>query len=213
MAVNSIQYETLLSMCSQHTGAVELLKHYRPYLETIPSMRRPQDSIVTLPLPNIRVREAVLLGRQMQLVPSGSVLTLPCEAAFLMCDPEWKVKTGIDIFVFVHRPQEDFSDLLMRWRQTQVLLNQGYEWMLPTRFDHLLSDGSNPKHPLFVVFAQTPERIIKGLQGAALPVVRYPFVADLEVEEAVAEDLGLDQIPGLDDIDTSALENPDSDSI
>ena len=38
-------YQTLLSLCTSHDGVVALLQHYRPYLETIPSLRRPQDSM------------------------------------------------------------------------------------------------------------------------------------------------------------------------
>ncbi|HEY9735988.1 MAG TPA: hypothetical protein V6D06_06890 [Trichocoleus sp.] len=210
MAVKSIQYETLLSICTEHKGALELLRQYRPYLEAVPSMRRPKDSIVTLPLPNARVREAAHLQEQSPPVSAGAVVTLPCDVALLMCDPEWKVKTGVEIFVFIHRPHEDFSDLLMRWRKTQILLDGGYEWLLPQRYQHLLSDGGESSHPLFVVFPQTPDRIVQGLRGAALPVVVYPLGDEAEPPEATSQELGLDQIPGLDEIDTSGLETPDS---
>ncbi|MBO1068768.1 MAG: hypothetical protein HEQ13_05030 [Dolichospermum sp. DEX189] len=47
---------------------------------------------------------------------------LPCDIAIIMCDPEWKIKTSVEILVFIHRPHEDFSDLLGRWRQSQVYL-------------------------------------------------------------------------------------------
>lgn len=210
MPIKPIQYESVLSVCTEHEGALELLRRYRPYLETVPSMRRPQDSIVTLPLPNVRVRGSAYLNSQNGPVSAGNVVTLPCDVTFLMCDPEWKVKTGVEIFVFIHRPQEDFSHLLMRWRQTQILLDQGYEWMLPHRYQHLLSDGANACHPLFVVFPQTPERIVKGLKGAALPVVIYPFDFEREDSEPSAEELGIEDIPGLEDIDASHLEIPDS---
>lgn len=208
-----IQYEMLLSTCAEPMGALELLKRYRPYLEVVPSMRRPQDSIVTIPLPNVRVRDAAHVNPQGGAIAAGAVVTLPCDIAFLMCDPEWKVKTGIEIFVFIHRPQEDFSDLLMRWRQTQILLDRGYEWLLPQRYQHLFNEGSDARHPLFVVFPQTPARIAQGLKGAALPVALYPFEGEeLTTAEPTPEEFGLEDIPGLDDIDATSLELPDSES-
>lgn len=221
MAVQPIQYETVLSRCTEYQGALELLRRHRPYLEIVPSMRRPDDSIVTLPLPNVRVHENTLVGTSAADTPAaetfvnaGSVVTLPCDVAFLMCDPEWKVKTGIAIFVLIHRPQEDFSQLLMRWRRTERLLEQGYEWLLPKRFQYLLSDAADTSYPLFVVFPQTPERILKGLRGAALPVITYPFDQSSlpEVESAPAEEtnLGLMDLPELEDIDPNRLELPDS---
>ncbi|MBD0334891.1 MAG: hypothetical protein ICV62_05340 [Cyanobacteria bacterium Co-bin13] len=210
MAVKPIQYETLLSFCTEHRGALELLRQYRPYLEAIPSMRRPQDSIVTLPLPNVRVREAVYPQGAAMPVAAGAAVTLPCEVAFLMCDPEWKVKTGVEIFVFIHRPNEDFADFLMRWRRTQIFLDRGHEWLLPQRYQHLLSDGAESSHPLFVVFPQTPKRIVQGLRGAALPVVVYPLDEAGETAEVSDVDPELDLIAGLEDIDTSSLEIPDS---
>ncbi|PSN10616.1 hypothetical protein C7271_25750 [filamentous cyanobacterium CCP5] len=212
MAVHPIQYDTVLSRCTQHDGALELLRRHRPYLETVPSMRRPGDSIVTLPLPNVRVRENSLVGSKDTFVDAGSAVTLPCDVALLMCDPEWQVKTGVEIFVFIHRPQEDFYQLLMRWRRTERLLAQGYEWLLPKRLEHLLSDGADDSFPLFVAFPQTPHRIIQGLQGAALPVVVYPFDAPVPQEESaqVEARLGLDNLTELDDIDPSQLDIPES---
>lgn len=211
MAINSLQYETLLSTCTDHQGALELLKHHRPYFEAVPSVRRPQDSIVTLPLPNVRVREAAHVAPQIPAVGAGKVVTLPCDVAMLMCDPEWKIKTGIEIFAYIHRPDEDFSDLLMRWRQTQILLDQGYEWLLPQPYRHLLSDGSDASHPLFVLFPQTPDRIRKGLMGAALPTVTFPWDAPAPEADNGDDDLGLENLPGLDNIDPSSLENVDED--
>lgn len=215
MAVHPIQYDTVLSRCTQYDGALELLRRHRPYLETVPSMRRPDDSIITLPLPNVRVRENSLVGASETFVDAGSAVTLPCDVAFLMCDPEWKVKTGIEIFVFIHRPEEDFSHLLMRWRRTERLLAQGYEWLLPKRFEYLLSDGAENSYPLFVVFPQTPTRILKGLQGAALPVVIYPFDTPMpEAEEPTDTEarLGLSNLPGLEDIDPTRLDVPDGEA-
>jgi len=181
MAVKQVQYETLLATCSEYSGAIALLKQYRPYLEVIPSMRRPKESVVTIPLPAIRVRNPVQPnGHAGMHLTAGESVLLPCDVGLLMCDPEWKIKTGVEIFIFIHRPNEDFSDLLMRWRQTQILLDRGYEWLLPARYRHLLSDGAEVIRPLFVVFPQSPDRILRGLKGAGLPVITY---ADETLEE------------------------------
>ncbi|XGB41581.1 MAG: hypothetical protein LVS60_15130 [Nodosilinea sp. LVE1205-7] len=148
-----------------------LLQHYRPYLETIPSLRRPQDSMVILPLPNVRlsvITEARTGGE-------GAMVNLPCDLAVVMCDPEWKITMETEILVFIHRPPEDFSQLLGRWRQTQILLDQSYEWIMPHRYQHLIGTGSGRAYPLFVVFPETPSRIPRGLGGAGLPTIRYPF--------------------------------------
>jgi hypothetical protein len=51
------------------------------------------------------------------------------------------------------------------------LLNKGYEWVMPDRYQHILSEGAEETHPLFVVFPETPERIRRGLRGAGLPFV------------------------------------------
>ncbi|MEA5451086.1 hypothetical protein VB780_21080 [Leptolyngbya sp. CCNP1308] len=209
MAIKPIQYETLLSVCTDHEGALELLKHHRPYLEAVPSMRRPEESVITLPLPNVRIRDGVHLNPHSQSIATGSVVTLPCDVALLMCDPEWKIKTGIEIFVYIHRPQEDFSDLLMRWRHTQILVDRGYEWLLPQRYEHLLSDGTDKTHPLFVVFPETPGHILQGLRGAGLPTVLLSSDAEAEPVGEDPSTLDIGDIPELDDIDTSALESPD----
>jgi len=113
----------------------------------------------------------------------------------LMCDPEWKIKTGVEIFIFIHRPQEDFSTILERWRQTQIWLNQGYEWLMPKRHQHLLSEGADDIHPLFVLFHETPERIRRGLRGAGLPlVVQTVYTLDEEDEliDLASSELGID---------------------
>lgn len=171
-SVKQFQYEELLAEYSNHLGAIALLKEYRPYLETIPSMRRPDESVITIPLPIVRVREAVsaaIAGGN--AISSGDVVPLPCDVAVIMCDPEWKIKTGVEIFVFIHRPNEDFSSLLSRWRQTQICLDKEYEWIMPHRYQHILSEGADETLPLFVVFPETPERIKRGLRGACLPFV------------------------------------------
>lgn len=172
MSIVKPVYEELLAEYSHHLGAIALLKQYRPYLEMIPSMRRASESVIPLPLPLVRVRGAVSgVATGSSSVAPGEVIRLPCEIGILMCDPEWKIKTGVEIAVFIHRPQEDFSDLLSRWRQTQVWINSGYEWLLPPRHQHLLSEGGEQTHPLFVIFPETPERIKRGLRGAHLPFV------------------------------------------
>ncbi len=180
MPVKQAQYEELLAECSDHSGAIELLKHHRPYLELIPSMRRSSESVIPIPLPLARIRSSNLAVDSSSNF-SGEAVQLPCDLAILMCDPEWKIKAGVEILVFIHHPQEDFSNLLTRWRQVQILLDRGYEWLMPDRYDHLLSDGSDEIHPLFVLFPETPERIRRGLRGAVLPFVVqtvYPLEED-----------------------------------
>lgn len=184
MTVKQAHYEEMLADCSDHLGVIALLKQYRPYLEMIPSMRRPQESVISIPLPLIRIRKAASAsfpgGSE---IDSGELIRLPCDVAVLMCDPEWKIKTGVEIFVFIHRPQEDFSDLLGRWRQTQAWLDRGYEWLMPTRHQHILSDGAETTRPLFIVFPDTPDRIRRGLRGACLPYVTQT----VELEEETVE--------------------------
>jgi hypothetical protein len=181
MPIEQVYYEEVLAECSDYRGAIALLKQFRPYLELIPSMRRPQESVISIPLPLIRLQNPVSAGAARQ-VAAGELVGLPADIAILMCDPEWKIKTGVEIFVFIHRPQEDFSDLLSRWRQTQIWLNQGYEWLMPRRYQHLLSDGADDIHPLFVVFPETSERIRRGLRGAGLPfVVQTVYALDDEL--------------------------------
>jgi hypothetical protein len=173
MPVKQSDYEASLAEYSNHEGAIALLKQHRPYLEKIPSMRRPGESLITIPLPIARIRHPKPpTGQQSSsFTASEEAVCLPCDVAILMCDPEWKIKMGVEIFVFIHRPHEDFSDLLMRWRQTQVLLHKDYEWLMPPRYQHILSEGSDRIYPLFVVFPETPERIQRGLLGGCLPFV------------------------------------------
>jgi hypothetical protein len=162
MPMQKSDYETSLAEYSNHLAAIALLNQHRPYLEMIPSLRRPDESLITIPLPIVRLRNT-----------SAEEMTtcLPCDVAILMCDPEWKIKTGVEILVFIHRPHEDFSDLLGRWRQTQVWLDKDYAWIMPKRYNHILTEGTNTIYPLFVVFAETPERIKRGLAGACLPFI------------------------------------------
>jgi len=216
MTIKPAQYEILLSALTDPQGALELLKQHRPYLEAVPSLRRPQDSILPLPLPNVRVRENVHLSDRGTGIEAGSATTLPCDLALLMCDPEWKIKTGVEIMVFVHRPQEDFSQLLMRWRHTQLIVDRGYEWLLPAAHSHLLNDGAEVMRPLFVMFPESPPHILKGLRGASLPTVILPApetaLETAETDQASAQDLGLD-MADFADIDTSGLENPEGDGV
>jgi hypothetical protein len=180
MPVKQSNYEASLAEYCNHSSAITLLKQHRPYLEMIPSLRRPEDSVITIPLPIVLLRQTAVSNPRSGTAAEATCL--PCDVAILMCDPEWKIKTGVEIFVFIHRPHEDFSDVLSRWRQTQVLLNKDYEWLMPPRYQHILSDGANAIYPLFVVFDETPERITRGLHGAYLPFVTQTFDSLVEEE-------------------------------
>jgi hypothetical protein len=163
MPVHKSFYEASLAEYSHNTAAIALLKQHRPYFEMIPSLRRPSESAITIPLPIVRLRDTT--------AKTLHTLCLPSDVAILMCDPEWKIKAGAEILLFIHRPQEDFSELLGRWRQTQVLLDKDYEWIMPPRHSHILSEGANTIYPLFVVSSETSERIQHGLIGADLPFI------------------------------------------
>lgn len=177
MSSHRNHYEEALAEYSDASAAIALLKQYRPYLEMLPSMRRPDESLITIPLPVVRLRGVVPATGQSGISSNVNEATcLPCDVAILMCDPEWKIKTGVEIFIFVHRPNEDFSDLLSRWRHTQVLLHRGYEWDMPLRHKHILNEGAEATYPLFVVFEDTPERIKRGLKGAYLPFITRPLM-------------------------------------
>ncbi|MBW4516775.1 MAG: hypothetical protein KME11_16315 [Timaviella obliquedivisa GSE-PSE-MK23-08B] len=176
MTVKQADYEELLAEYSDYLGAIALLKEFRPYLEMIPSMRRPEESVITVPLPLVRIRRA----KSATTGETGEMFRLPCDVAILMCDPEWKIKTGGDILVFIHRPSEDFSDFLGRWRQTQIYLNKGYEWQMPEQYQHILSEAAEETYPLFVIFPETPERIKRGLRGASLPFVTQAVYSENE---------------------------------
>lgn len=195
MPVKQLDYEASLAEYSNQEAAITLLKKHRPYLEMIPSMRRPKDSVIAIPLPIVRIRNPnpPAAYNSVNLAAIQGAICLPCDVGILMCDPEWKIKTGVEIFIFIHRPDEDFSNLLMRWRQTQVLLDKDYEWLMPPRYKHILSEGASRIYPLFVVFPETPERIQRGLIGASLPfVIKIP---DLVVEEETLESLSPESPP------------------
>lgn len=164
----------MLARYSNHREAIELLKQYRPYLEMIPSIRRSSESLITMPLPVVKLRRVNIGQKLTELSPINSTsktVLLPCDLAYLMCDPEWKIKMGGEIFIFIQRPEEDLSDLLCRWRQTQVMLDHDYEWIMPQRYRHIISEGAEHLYPLFVLFDRTVERIKQGLSGAHLPFV------------------------------------------
>lgn len=188
MSIQQFHYEELLAEYSSQVGAIELLKQHRPYFELIPSLRRPQESLITIPLPIVRLSQHISSTKHSGVVKPGRKATsLPCDVAVLMCDPEWKIKTGAEILVFIHRPDEEFSELLNRWRQTQVYLDNGYEWMMPSRYKHILSEGADKIHPLFVIYEQTPERVKLGLKGAYLPfVVQTLTVVEEEIPPALS---------------------------
>ncbi|MCG5061965.1 MAG: hypothetical protein KA714_29365 [Limnoraphis sp. WC205] len=172
MPVQQSHYETLLAEYSNAEAAIALLKQHRTYLEMIPSMRRPDESLITIPLPIVRLRDGVsYTGKSGLSITPGQAICLPSDLGIIMCDPEWKVKMGAEIFIFIHRPNEDFSDLLTRWRFTQVCLDQGYEWVMPEHYSHIYSQEAEKIYPLFVLFSETPERIKRGLKGANLPFV------------------------------------------
>lgn len=171
MSVTKADYETLLAEYSSAVGALSLLKQYPPYFETVPSIRRPEQSLITIPLPLVRLRRPDLQPDPLKPVTVTEALALPCDLGILMCDPEWQIKLETEILVFIHRPAEDFSDLIDRWRQTQVYLTRNYEWLMPPGKQHIVSEGADRIHPLFVIFTATNKRIRRGLTGASLPFV------------------------------------------
>jgi hypothetical protein len=186
MSVKQSDYEILLSKYSDRHEAIALLQQYRPYLEMLPSIRRPDESLITIPLPVVRLRQTQSRhDDNIARSTSSETVCLPCDLAILMCDPEWKIKMGVEILVFIHRPQEDFSDFLGRWRRSQVYLDREYEWLMPENAEHMFSETAEKIHPLFIVFAETPERITKGLMGACLPFVLQ--TSQLEIENDAIE--------------------------
>ncbi len=195
MPVKQSDYEASLADYSNHDAAIALLKKHRPYLELIPSMRRPDESVITIPLPVVRIRNPKPPAGYSSISATAlqGTVCLPCDVAILMCDPEWKIKMGVEILVFIHRPHEDFSDLLSRWRQTQVLLDKDYEWLMPLRYQDILSEGDNRLFPLFVIFPETPERIQRGLLGASLPFIMQ--MPETTTQEEMSENLSPESPP------------------
>jgi hypothetical protein len=179
MSIVKAQYEMLLAEFSNATEVIQLLRQHRPYLEMIPSMRRPSQSVLPLPLPTVKLRQATSIAEGgVRTSVHTQVTCLPCDVAVLMCDPEWKIKTGAEVLIYIHRPDEDFSDLLGRWRRTQVLLANDYEWLMPMRYNHMISEGTDAIYPLFVLLAETAERIKRGMKGASLPYIIQPLTVD-----------------------------------
>ena len=187
MSIKQSDYEASLAEYSTRKGAIALLKQYRPYLEALPSIRRPEQSLITIPLPVVRIRRPDLdFNNPLQAKTPRIATAIPCDLGILMCDPEWQIKMGAEIIIFIHRPEEDFSDLINRWRKTQVYLDQDYEWLMPTNEQHMFSEAAEEINPLFVIFEGTSDRIKQGLSGAGFPfVVQSPYFAmeSAEVEE------------------------------
>ncbi len=185
MSIKPSQYETLLAEYSNRDRAIALLREYRPYLEMLPSLRRPNDSVITLPLPIIRIR-TLNSGNNQSYACAPQAMQLPCDIAILTCDPEWKIKMGVEFMVFIHRPQEAFSDLLRRWRETQFGLEQDYEWLMPPAQEHMFSEGAQKVYPLFVGFNETSEQIRRGLKGAGLPLLIQTVAQNVEEDNNTA---------------------------
>jgi hypothetical protein len=183
MSIHKKDYEALLAEYTDPIATPQLLKHYRPYLEMVPSMRRPQDSLISLPLPLAKIRRDV---NPVHGYAQSKIIQLPCDIAILMCDPEWQVKLSMELCIYIYRPDEDFSDILRRWRRTQVLLSHIYEWVMPRQYQDLFSEGEGNLYPLFVLFEGTPQRIIRGLKGANLPYI--VCAPSPELREADEED-------------------------
>lgn len=186
MSIKKSDYETLLSEYSTHKGAIALLKQYRPYFEALPSIRRSEQSLITIPLPVVRIRRPDLdFKNPLQPQTPRIATSLPCDVGILMCDPEWQIKMDTEIIVFIHRPEEDFSDLINRWRKTQVYLDNDYEWLMPYDQQHMFSEAAEEINPLFVVFEHTSYRIKQGLSGAGFPYIvqSLNFAIESEAEE------------------------------
>ncbi len=174
MSVKQSDYEKVLAEFSNRESAIALLKKYRPYLEMLPSLRRPEKSIITIPLPLIRLRPPKAINETgLSTTPLPETIQLPCDLAIIMCDPEWQIKLGAEILIFIHRPEEDFSDLLMRWRKSQIYLDKNYEWLMPLHEQHIFSEIAEKICPLFIIFEETPQHIQRGLAGAYLPYLMH----------------------------------------
>ena len=63
---------------------------------------------------------------------------------------------------------------------------------MPPRYTHFLSEGTNNIYPLFIVFPETPERILRGLVGADLPfIIQTPELQDEKMVETFSSDAPL----------------------
>lgn len=182
MAIAPNLYEHTLVHYTDPLHATELLRQYRPYLEMIPSLRRPQESLIPIPLPiaHLQVPAAATASQR----PQVKSVMVPCDLVFVMCDPEWKVKTDIELLIFIHRPGESFTELLTRWRQSQVLLSRSYSWEMPLPHRDVFSEGANRQLPLFVLFPETLTVIKRGLKAARLPCVIDTTILKEELSSA-----------------------------
>jgi hypothetical protein len=89
VSIKASNYERFLAEYSNREAAIALLKQYRPYLEMLPSLRRPEKSIITIPLPLIRILAPKSVGETgFSATPPPETIELPCDLAILMCDPE-----------------------------------------------------------------------------------------------------------------------------
>ena len=229
MGITQQDYEVLLTDYGSPGRAIELLREHRPYLEMLPSMRRPLESILAIALPLVRVDTQLLSSSALSVIRDRQrnrwaedeaatavaqglegeqkrlPVQLPCDLAFLMCDPEWQVKTGVEVFVMIHRPEEGFYGLLSRWRQTQVLLDRDYEWIMPAQYRHVMSESAEQRYPLFLITPQSGEHIERGLQGSKLPYVMIPTQAPDNSSPAAAVNGASQGVP-----DDSVLTQPPS---
>ncbi|AZB72270.1 hypothetical protein [Synechococcus elongatus] len=162
-----------LAACCDRAISVALLQQHRPYWELLPSLRRPAESLLPLPLPLVRRRERLVSDRGVETVVQ--LTPVPCELVFLLCDPEWKVKVGPDICLLIHRPEESFNDLLDRWRKTQICLSQPYEWHLEETQKQFQAEAGEAVLPLFLLQPDGPELIRKALTTVGLPWVTLPL--------------------------------------
>jgi len=206
MTVKQSHYEDVLARYSRAEDTIALLRRHRPYLEAIPSLRRPNESLIPIPFPLIRLHDEIVQGGLNNAIGAHETICLPCELGAIMCDPDWKIKLGIEIFILVHRPNEDLSDLLLRWRQIQVLLSKGYEWVMPHRYRHIFCDASERIFPLFVLFDETPERVRRGLEGALLPYVVESIETGDLADEPLDESLFASDDPSPSPIDRASPE-------
>ena len=172
ISIKKSDYETLLAQYSTRTGADRFTEAISPLLRSTSqySPTRTKSDYNSFTVVRIRQPEAIASNPLQRKTPRIAT-SLPCDLAILMCDPEWKIKMGMEIIVFIHRPEEDFSDLIDRWRKTQVDLDRDYEWLMPPNEQHMISEAAEEINPLFVVFEGTSDRIKQGLAGAGFPYI------------------------------------------
>jgi hypothetical protein len=185
--MQSIDYEIVLGKYCDCQAALDLLQQQRRYLELIPSMRRLSESLIAVPLPSIRLRQIPKhnVGNYplAPIATTSKTIPLPCDLVYIPCDPEWQIKMPGEIVIFIHRPDEELSELLSRWRQVQVLLDNDYEWLMPDSRRHVMCEGSERVYPLFVLFESSPDRIKKALHSASLPIAIVPPIDSYKENE------------------------------